>query len=250
MSWDQHLQKFQSLDEDDPAKLPMGRAFLDALGKEFLQGHQIVENQTDGELEMRAAWHGFPVRAKIDANFGLIEWEMRAPNPTGTTLFLRFDEDAIPKVGSFTGAASAWDDDADAEEKVFFGRGYFVVSTRAELPRVLAVLAALPAEVQGSLARFMVGDKISKLYAYDRGSLLLTWSDGLHELGDAYNKAARGAWLMGQLAHGLARVSPAGLPAAGAPSAQAGYVATCRHCQTRFVLTQSAACPNCGAPPR
>ncbi|MBX3229168.1 MAG: hypothetical protein KIT84_18900 [Labilithrix sp.] len=254
MSWEQHVQQLYALDEADPAKLSMARAFLDAIGRQYLQGHEIVERGADAEVEMRGTWHGAPVRGKIDTNFALFEWEMRAPNPTATTIHLCFDEDAIPKAGAFSGAnASAWEDrGAKEKEKVFFGRGYFVEATSAELPRVLAIYDALPPEVRQNLAACMVGDRISRLLVRDGGSLFLMWSDGLHQLGaGVFDRVARGAWLLGQVAFGIARVDPAPLPPPGAPPSLSGSEPmTCSYCRSRFLVRQTPSCPNCGAPPR
>jgi hypothetical protein len=151
MSWEEHFKRVDQLDTEDPGRSTLTRQFLDALGREFVQGHQIVENASDNEIELRGALNGLPARAKVDLNFSILEWEVRATNPSGLKFLLRFDEDAIPKAGAFTGAAaSAWDD--TATEKVFFGRGYHVEETKARLPLVLAIYEKLPPEVRQALA--------------------------------------------------------------------------------------------------
>lgn len=249
------LARFESLDSEDPAKWQLGEQFAHAVGGQFLQGHQVVQNRTDTVLEMRGIWHGYQVRMKLDLAFGSVEWDMKSQNPTGQTLYLFCDEDAIPNVGQFSGDfAAAWEE--DSEEKVFFARGLYLEMDAAEMPRALAVYSSLPGDTRGAIANVMVADKISKLYAYGHGALWLSFDKALHELADPVNQVARGVWLMGQLTWGLSQINPAVLPTivpANVPYGAQGpgvHKMICRYCSTHFLLEQSQRCPNCGAPPQ
>ncbi len=249
------LARFEGLSSEDPEKWQIAEQFAHALGREFLQNYQLVQNRTDSQLEMRGTWHGHPVRMKLCVATGSIEWDMQSQNATQQTLYLFWDEDAIPNVGQFSGEfAQAWEQ--DSEEKVFFARGMYLETDAQEMPRVLAVYSALPPDVRSYLTNLMVSDKIAKLYAYDHGALWLDFSKALHELTDPLNQVARGVWLMGQMTWGLSRVNPATLPAVlsgNAPQPHQGnliHKMVCRYCTTHFLLEQSQRCPNCGAPPQ
>jgi hypothetical protein len=246
--------QFESLESDDPAKWNLAAQFAQSVGAQFLQGHQIVQNRTDDEIEMRGVWHGYQVRMKVDMSFGGVEWDMQGQNPTGQDLYLFWDNDAIPNVGQFNAEfAGAWDD--DSEEKVFFARGMYMEVDAQAMARALAVYSALPEAVRTSVANFMVSDKIAKLYAYANGKLWLDLGTPLHELTDPINQAGRGVWLIGQMTWGLSQVNASAMPPVLAPNAPAYQgVAThrmiCRYCSSHFLLEQSPSCPNCGAPPR
>jgi hypothetical protein len=224
---------------------------MNAVGQQFLQGHQLVQNRTDHEIELRGSWHGNPTRAKLDMAFGSLEWEMKAPNPTERTLYFHWDMDAVPAVGQFSGAAASdWDDD-DASSKVFFGNGYYLDAEPSDIDGQLATFQALPDAVRSAMATYMVGDRISRLYVYPYGSLLLGYDKNIHEMADPFNQIGRGAWLIGQIAWGLGQVDVGKLP----PAEQAApegliHKMTCRYCSTLYLWSQNQRCPNCGAAPQ
>lgn len=228
----------------------MGEQFVHALGSQFLQGYQVVQNRTDGELELRGRWHGFPARLKLDMSFNGAEWELKGSNPTQMDLYLHWDPDAVPNVGQFSGdAADDWDDD-DGEERVFFNKGYYLdVSDEAD--RLLAVYQSLPEPVRQALRTYMPGDRIARFYFYSGGSALLGYKDSVQDDVDPLNHLGRGLWLMGQMAWGLTQIDVAHLPQSQQP-APAGllYKITCAYCGSMYLWSQSQFCPNCGAPPR
>lgn len=248
MSWAQHLKQFEALDTDDDRKWQLAEQFAGAVGQQFMQGHQIVQNRSDGELELRGRWHGYPARMKLSMAFGTQEWEMQAPNPTDTTLFLHWDPDAVPSVGEFSGdLANDWDD-ADSDKKFFFGKGYYL---DFEEDRQLATYQALPESVRQALVTYMIGDRIPRFYVYSYGNILVGLDRPLHELADPVNEVGRGLWLAGQVAWGLSQVAVDALPASET-AAPAGLLhkMTCRYCSTLYLWSQSQFCPNCGAPPQ
>jgi hypothetical protein len=251
MSWQQHLKNAEDLDSDDPQRWQIIEQFAQAVGAQFLQGHQSVQNKSDGELELRGRFHDFPVRLKIDMSFLSAEWELRGHNPAATTLYLHWDMDAVPNVGQFQGdAADDWDDAHDST-KVFFGKGFYLDAHNGSIDRELAVYQSLPPPVRQALATYMPGDRIARYYLYDGGSQLLGYEDNVHELADPLNQIARGAWLMGQVAWGLAQVHPAALPQPTQPAAAGSlHKMTCAYCRTIYLWSQNQTCPNCGAPPR
>ncbi|MBX3184512.1 MAG: hypothetical protein KIT72_02560 [Polyangiaceae bacterium] len=246
MDWHRALAKAEE-SGDDASKWAIAVQFLEAVGQAFLQGHQVVQRRTDGEAELRGSWHGHPARAKLDVSFFSLEWEMQATNPSGHTLYFHWDMDAVPPVGQFTGeAASAWGD-AD-EEKVFLGKGYYVEIDLNEDGRDLAAYELLPSAVRETMATYIIGDRIPRLYVYAGGGLLLGFTDEVHIMPDPLNTVGRGAWLLGQIAWGLSQVDVSKLPAQGAQvDEQALGRHTCRYCASLFLLIQSHACPNCGA---
>ncbi len=244
------MRAFDDLQAEDPRKWQLGEQFGQTIGAQFLQGHQVVHNKTDGVLELRGKWHDYPVRLKLDMNFGSIEWEMKAPNPTGSTVYLHWDTDAVPNVGEFSGEfADDWDEDDSS--KVFFGKGYYVDAEKAEIDRLLAVYQSLPEHVRSALATYMIGDKIARFYIYDYGSMLLGFDQNVQELPDPVNQTGRGVWLMGQVAWGLGQIDLGALPPAeqAAPSGML-HKMTCGYCRSMYLWSQNHACPNCGAPPR
>ncbi len=246
MDWRQALANAKK-GGDDAGEWSVAVQFLEAVGQAFLQGHQVVQRRTDGEVELRGSWHGYPARAKLDVSFFSLEWEMQAHNPSGHTLYFHWDMDAVPEVGQFTGeAASAWGD--AEEEKVFLGKGYYVEIDPSEGGRDLASYELIPAAVRETMATYIIGDRIPRLYAYANGGLLLGFSDEVHEMAEPLNTAGRGVWLLGQIAWGLSQVDTSRLPPQGTGvDSQALGRHTCRYCSSLFLLVQSHACPNCGA---
>lgn len=251
MNWSKKLHEFGSLDSESDQKWQLGSQFMDAVGQQFLQAHQLVQNRTDSEIELRGSWHGWPTRAKLNCAFGALEWEMKAPNPTARTLYLHFDEDAVPAVGSFSGAAaSEWDDDA-AGSKVFFGKGYYLDAELEDIDGQLAVFQALPEAVRSAMATYMIADRIARLYIYPYGSLLLGYDKNVQEMSDPLNEVGRGAWLLGQIGWGLGQVDLSQLPPSEQPAAEGLiYKLTCRYCSSMYLWSQNQRCPNCGAPPQ
>ncbi len=251
MSWQQHLAQAEHLDNENPQKWQMVEQFAQALGGQFLQGHQCVQNRTDGELELRGRFHEYPVRLKIDMSFMGAEWELKGQNPPNTTLYLHWDMDAVPNVGQFQGAAADDWDDAGGSTKVFFGKGYYLDAHNESIDRELATYQSLPDVVRQALATYMPTDKISRYYLYNRGDQLLGFDDELHEQADPLNQTARAVWLMGQVAWGLTQVNPTALPQASQPAAAGAlYKMTCAYCRSMYLWSQNQACPNCGAPPQ
>jgi hypothetical protein len=252
MSWQHHLAQIQDLDREDPRKWQMADQFAQAIGGQFLQGHQAVHNKTDGELELRGRYHDYPARMKMNMSFGDVEWDLKAPNPADTTLYLHWDMDAVPNVGEFQGqAASDWDDDAGSSTKVFFGKGFYLDADAQEIDRQLAIYQSLPEPVRQALATYMPGDGIARYYLYGHGEQHLGFDKRPHEMPDPLNQVGRGLWLMGQVAWGLTQVNPATLPAPAQPAAQGLlHKMTCAYCGSIYLWSQNQACPNCGAPPR
>lgn len=251
MSWQAHIQAAENLDSEDPRRWQMIEQFVQAVGAQFLQGHQIVQNRTDGEIELRGRFHDFPVRFKLDMSFFSPQWELKGQNPANATLYLHWDLDAVPNVGEFRGdVASDWDD-ADPSTKYFFGKGFYLDASNDSLDRELAFYQSIPEAVRQTLGTYMVSDRIMHYYVYGRGDHLLYFKDELHELADPLNQIARGAWLMAQVAWGVAQVDVAALPAVKeAAAAGTLYKMTCAYCGTLYLWSQNQACPNCGAPPR
>jgi hypothetical protein len=251
MDWAKHLKPFEDLGDSDDRKWGLADQFLNAVGAQFLQGHQIVQKRTDNEAELRGTWNGFPARLKLDMSFGELEWEMKASNPPGVTMYFHWDLDAVPAVGQFNGKlASDWDDDG-GETKIFFAKGFYLDGDNDELDRQMATYQALPPQVRSALATYMVGDRIPRFYVYGHGSLLLAVGANLHELSDPLNATGRAIWLAGQMAWGLSQINVAGLPPAAQPAPQGLlYKMTCGYCQTMYLWSQSNVCPNCGAAPR
>ncbi len=248
MNWAPHLKRFEDMDDSDEAKWALADQFMQAVGAQVLQGHQTVQNRSDGELELRGNWHGYPARLKLSMAFGTQEWEMKSPNPTGATLYLHWDPDAVPSVGQFSGNfANDWDDDGSGA-KMFFGKGFYL---DAEEDRPIAVYQMLPESVRSALCTYMVGDRIPRFYAYGHGSILVGLDRPLHELTDPVNEVGRGVWLAGQVAWGLGQIDVSTLPADEQPAA-AGLLhkMTCNYCRTLYLWSQSQTCPNCGAPPQ
>jgi len=244
------MRAFESMDASDPRKWQLGSHFAQTIGAQFLQGHQIVQNQSDGEIELRGKWNDYPVRMKLDMSFGSIEWEMKGTNPSDADIYLHFDPDAVPNVGQFSGDfADDWD--ASDSTKVFFGKGYYMDADNSELDRLLAAYQALPEHVRNALATYMIGDKIARYYLYSGGNQLLGFDQNVHELPDPVNQAGRGVWLMGQVAWGLAQIDASKLPGEqqAAPEGLL-YKMTCAYCRTLYLWSQNQTCPNCGAPPQ
>jgi len=244
------VRAFGDLGAEDPRKWQLGSQFAQTIGTQFLQGHQIVQNQSDGELELRGKWNDYPVRMKLDMNFGSVEWEMKGQNPSGSDIYLHFDPDAVPNVGQFSGDfADDWGDNDST--KAFFGKGYYMDAEKSEIDRLLAAYQALPEHVRNALVTYMIGDKIARFYLYSHGNLLLGLDQNLHELPDPVSQVGRAVWLMGQVAWGLAQIDPGQLPAAeqAAPDGML-YKMTCAYCRTLYLWSQNQSCPNCGAPPQ
>ncbi|MCK6536515.1 MAG: hypothetical protein L6Q84_26385 [Polyangiaceae bacterium] len=244
------MKAFEGMGPEDPRKWQLATQFAQAIGTQCLQGHQLVQNQSDGELELRGKWHGYPARMKLDMNFGSIEWEMKAANPTGASLFLHWNPEAVPNVGQFSGdVASDWGEDDST--KYFFGKGFYLGAEKAELDRLLAVYQSLHEHVRGALVTHMIGDKIARLYLYGHGSICLGFDANVYEFPDPVNQTARGVWLMGQVAWGLGQIDPGSLPAPeqAAPSGML-FKMTCGYCRTLYLWSQNQFCPNCGAPPQ
>lgn len=248
MDFDQAWRQFDELDDDDPRRWQIAQHFCYAIGTGHLQGHQVVEKRADDELEMRGTYHTYPVRMKLDMTWGSVEWEIKAHNPAGRTMYLHWDTDAIPSVGSFTGQhADAWDEDHD-DVKVFFGRGLYVEAGRAEVEAVSAVFQALPPQTRQMLVQFMPTDRIPRIYCYAGDSILLGYSDELHEMNDVVNTIARGAWIVGQLAWGLSQIDRSRIPQPDT-APQSGFTqrVQCRYCSTIYLWGLQQLCPNCGA---
>jgi hypothetical protein len=248
MSWAQQLKAFETLDDSDDRKWALADQFANAVGAQFLQGHQVVQNRTDDELELRGSWHNYPTRMKLSMTWGTQEWEMKAVNPSNVTLYFHWDPDAVPAVGQFSGNfASDWDDD-DSGAKMFFGKGFYL---DAEEDRQIATYQALPESVRNALVTYMISDQIPRFYAYSYGSLLVGMDRRLHDLPDPLNEVGRGAWLAGQVAWGLSQIDAAALPQEE-QAAPAGLLhkMTCGYCRTLYLWSQSQTCPNCGAPPQ
>lgn len=251
MSWKTHLQRMMELDDEDPTKWQLAEQFAHAVGGQFLQGHQVVQNRSDSEIELRGRWYDYPARLKIDLSFGSPVWELKCQNPTEATLYLHWDEDAIPNVGAFTGAAADdWDED-DGAAKYFFGRGFYLEADRSELDRALAVYQALPDTVRQALPGLMIGDRIMNFYLYGHGGSFLSYKDDVHDFADPLNHVGRGGWLTGQVIWGLSQIALQYLPPPeqAAPSGML-YKMTCAYCGTLYLWSQNQTCPNCGAPPK
>lgn len=251
MIWQQHFAQMNDLDNENPQKWQMAEQFAQAIGGQFLQGHQSVQNKTDGALELRGRYQNYPVRLKLDMSFLGLEWEMKATNPPNTTLYLHWDLGAVPNVGQFQGqAADDWADD-DHEQKYFFAKGYYLDIDANEIDRQLSMYQSLPEPVRQALASYMPGDQIMHYNLYGRGDQKLLFKNDAHKLPDPLNQVARGVWLMGQVAWGLAQIDPAQLPGQAQPAPQGMmYKMTCAYCSTLYLWSQSQACPNCGAPPQ
>jgi len=239
------------MDSQDPRKWQLAEHFAHTVGAQFLQGHQLVQKRSDNELELRGNWQHLPARLKIDMSFNSLEWEMKAPNPTNETIYLHFEEDAVPNVGQFSGAAaSAWDDDNESV-KTFFGRGFYMECDRRELDKRLAIYQSLHEHVRKSLAAYMVGDRLRRLYIYSYGNMLLGFKDDIDEVPDPVGLAGRAVWLMGQVAWGLSQLGSVAAPTPGVPTAMMPvHKMTCGYCRTLYLWSQNQTCPNCGAPPR
>ena len=245
-----NLRALDGMDSQDPRKWQFAEQFANSVGAQFLQGHQVVQNRSGGEIELRGRWNDIPVRLKFGMSFGDFEWEMQASNPSGVELMLHYDPKAVPDVGQFSGAvADDWGDNSDV--KTFFAKGYYLQVSKGGLDRSLAAYQSLPEGVRSSLARFMVADQIHHLYAYSRGRLLLDNFDKARDSADPLNHVGRGVWLAGQVAWGLGQLNPSKLPAtsqAAAPGLL--HKMTCGYCRTLYLWSQNQFCPNCGAPPR
>jgi hypothetical protein len=251
MSWQSHFKKMEGIDYEDSRKWEMAEQFAQALGAQFLQGHQVVQNRTDHELELRGRYHQYPARLKLNMAFLMSEWEVKAKNPADTTLYLHWDLDAVPNVGQFQGqAASDWGND-DGEKKIFFGKGYYLDADGEDSDRRLALYQSLPETVRQALVTHMPGDQIARYYLYSSGAQLLGFGPETHEMADPLNQLARGLWLMGQVAWGLEQVDPATLPQPEQPAAHGTlHRMTCSYCSSMYLWSQNQACPNCGAPPQ
>jgi hypothetical protein len=234
--------------DDMGNKWPLAEQFAQAVGASVLKGHQTVQNQSDGEVELRGNWEHLPVRMKLSLAFGDVEWEMKAPNPSNTTIYLHWDPDAVPNVGQFSGNfASDWDE--DSRVKIFFGKGYYMEGDKKDLDQRLAVYQSFHEHVRNALVTYMIQDRIARLYLYSYGSMLLGLKDGVHKLADPVSQVSRAVWLMGQVAWGFSQLDPAQL--ASIPSTpNALHRMTCGYCRTLYLWSQNQACPNCGAPPR
>ena len=251
MNWQQHLTRMDKLASSDPQKWQLAEQFLQALGGQFLEGHQVVQNRTEGEVELRGRYQQYPVRLKLEMDFGLAEWRLKGANPAGTELDLHWDMDAVPDVGHFHGAAADdWGDDDEAA-KFFFGKGYFLNAEPNEADRQLAIYQSLPEQVRQALATYVPGDRIRYYVLKRDGSQSLIFKQATPELEDPLNHLARGPWLMAQVAWGLAQVDAAALPQPAQPAPD-GIICkmTCGFCGTLYLWSQNQTCPNCGAPPK
>lgn len=224
-----------------------------AVGTQQLQGHQILQNRDDDEIEMRGSFHGYPARLKIEMSMGSPEWELKGTNPSGRAFDLWFDEDDIPKpAGGFTGDNAAWDDDDEAEDsdvKIFFGRGLSLEADTSEIDALAAVYLALSAELRTSIAQITELDHIYTIDVGEDGKLSLSWHNEIYKMvPDPVVVLSRGVWLLGQLAWGMSQLQPAMIPPPGVPSHQGMFQrAQCPHCSSLFSAGYTQ-CPNCLAP--
>ena len=53
MSWQNHLASTEDLDDGDPRKWQLVDQFAQAVGAQFLQGHQVVHNKVAAIIEAR-----------------------------------------------------------------------------------------------------------------------------------------------------------------------------------------------------
>lgn len=60
MNWIQELRKFEALDYESEPKWQLGSQFMNAVGQQFLQSHQLVQNRTDHVIEIREPESALP----------------------------------------------------------------------------------------------------------------------------------------------------------------------------------------------
>ena len=160
------LAMLADMDNRDPRKWQGAEQFANTVGATFLTGHQVVLDRSQNEIELRGRWHDYPARLKFGLSFFDIEWEMQAQNPTGFELYLKWDLDAVPSVGQFSGQTSEDWGDGGNKVKTFFAKGYYLEASGANIDWALAAYQLLPEQIRTALATYMVADRIHHLYAY------------------------------------------------------------------------------------
>lgn len=78
MEWRKKLAEARKLDPQDERKWEVTAEFAEALGAQFLEGHQCVQKRNERLFELRGRFQDHPARMQISMTFLIAHWQIKA----------------------------------------------------------------------------------------------------------------------------------------------------------------------------